>query len=138
MNSVNVEVSKDFKIQLHEQVVKKMLLEGGDRVCIQFDPEKLSDKCLLIEEDTQDRMDKEEYFCIPHRLIKSAGMEDLDLQIILGNEELTVTSSSNIIKALPSEYIEALVEQHVDFHRMADCIAERINEYVLESEEESV
>ena len=49
-----------------------------------------------------------------------------------------MTTSANIIKALPSEYIEALMEQHVDLNRMADCIAERINENVLESEEESI
>lgn len=58
--------------------------------------------------------------------------------MILGDEEMTVTTSANIIKVLPTEYIEALLEQQVDMNRIADCVAERINENVLESEEESI
>ena len=139
MNSIYINVLEDFKIQLPQQVAKEMLLKVGDRFdfynMIQKDWQK---SVFFIEGDEKDRLEKEEYFCIPHRLFKSAGIENQDLQVILGSEELTVTTSANIIKALPSEYIEALMEQHVDLNRMADCIAERINENVLESEEESI
>ena len=138
MNSIYINVLEDFKIQLPQQVAKEMLLKVGDRLILQYDPERLAEKCFFIEGDEKDRLEKEEYFCIPHRLFKSAGIENQDLQDILGSEELTVTTTANIIKALPSEYIEALMEQHVDLNRMADCIAERINENVLESEEESI
>lgn len=138
MNDIKVTVSKDFKIQLPTKMVQKMLLNEGDDLNIQFDAERFIDKCFVIEEDMESRMEKEEYFCIPLRLLKSAGMEGEDLQIILGNEELTVTTSSNIIRALPAEYIEALIEQQVDMNRIADCVAERINDNVLESEEESI
>lgn len=138
VNSVKVNISKDFNIQLPKQVVQKLMLREGDDLVIQFDAERPSDKCFIIEEDRESRMEREEYFCIPLRLLKSAGMEGEDLQIILGDEELTITTSANIIRALPSEFIEALMEQQVDLNRMADCVAERINENVLESEEESV
>lgn len=138
MNSVKVNVSKDCKIELPKQVVKRMLLKEGDSLVINFDPESFVDKCFFIEEDTTSKMEKEEYFCIPLRLIENAGLLNQDIQVVLGDEELTITSSENIIRAMPSPFIEALVEQEVDLIALADGVAERMNHYVLESEEEYV
>ncbi|WP_416325440.1 hypothetical protein [[Eubacterium] hominis] len=138
MKTMTIKIEMNNTIQLPAQMIKQLQLQEGDDIVIEYDPQNLARRCFVIQEDSEDRMTKEDYFCIPMRLFKSAGLINQDLQVILGDEELTVTTSANIIKVLPTEYIEALLEQQVDMNRIADCVAERINENVLESEEESI
>lgn len=137
MNRMRVTISKDYKIQLPIEAVKKMLLKEGDSVMLQFIPEKMTDKCFVIQEEGRG-MTSEEYFCIPTRMMEGAGLVNQDIQVILGDEELTITSSANIIKAMPTVFYEALREQEIDFLALADGVAERMNEDVLESEEDPV
>lgn len=138
MNRMKVTVLEDYKIQLPKEAVRKMLLREGDSLLVQFIPENKADKCFVIQEEAGQSMTNEEYFCIPFRMIEGAGLVDQDLQIILGDEELTITSSENIIKAMPSAFIQALMNQNIDFIALADNVAERINENVLESKEEPI
>lgn len=138
MNRMRVTISKDYKIQLPMEAVKKMLLKEGDSVMLQFIPEKMTEKCFVIQEEDGRGMTSEEYFCIPTRMMEGAGLINQDIQVILGDEELTITSSANIIKAMPTAFYEALQDQDIDFIALADGVAERMNEDVLESEEDPV
>ncbi len=133
MNRMEATITKDYKIQLPIEVVKMMMLREGDSVMLEFTPEKLSDKCFLIQEETERGMTSEEYFCIPTRIMEDAGLVDQDIQVILGDEELTITSSENIVRAMPPAFYEALLEQGVDFTALANDVAERMNEDVLGS-----
>lgn len=68
--------------------------------------------------------------------MKKVGLEEDDVQLLVNDEEIVLTSSNNIIHAFPPELIEALMEQGVDLALLADDIVERLNENVFEEIEE--
>ncbi|MEG0164912.1 AbrB/MazE/SpoVT family DNA-binding domain-containing protein [Anaerorhabdus sp.] len=136
MKVLNVTVGKNGAIELPKEMLAQMHLKEGEQIHFGYEPIKLAEKCFLIEEDMENSLEKQEFYCIPYHLIKAVGLGDEDLQIVLGKNELMITSSINVIGALPEEYLEALEEQNINLEQMADTVVERINIHVLESEKE--
>lgn len=136
MRVLNITVGKNGAIELPKELMNQLQLKEGEQIRFGYEPTRLAEKCFLIEEDVENSLEKQEFYCVPYHLMKAAGLEDEDLQIVLGKNEITITSSINVIGALPEEYLEALEEQEVDLEQMADTVVERINIHVLESEKE--
>lgn len=125
-------------IELPEEVIKQMLLQEGDSITIAFDLESIADKCFFIEEDIENKVEREGYYCVPMQLFEQSKLNNEDIQVMIGEQEITITSTSKILSALPYEILGALMDQQVDMTEFVDDMVERINHYVYESEEKSV
>lgn len=138
MRTIKTEIKKNNTIELPEEVMKQMLLQEGDSISIAFDLESIADKCFFIEDDIENKVQREGYYCIPMHLFEQTKLNDGDIQVLIGEQEITVTSTSKILTTLPNEILGALIDQQVDLTEFVDDMVERINHYVFESEEESI
>lgn len=138
MRTIKTELKKNNMIELPEEVIKQMLLQEGDSITIAFDLENLADKCFFIEDDIENKVQREGYYCIPMHLFEQAKLNNEDIQVMIGEQEITITSTSKILSALPYEILGAMMDQQVDMTEFVDDMVERINHYVYESEEKSV
>lgn len=135
MKRIKVKINKGNTIELPSDFTGQMQLEEGDEIMLGYEPERLAEKCFFVEEDNESKLN-EEFYCIPMRLFQSVGLKEDDLQLILGTKEITVTSTGNVLTAIPAEVIAAMIDEQVDLTAIADRIVERINDHVLEAEEE--
>lgn len=138
MRTIKTELKKNNMIELPEEVIKQMLLQEGDSITIAFDLESISNKCLFIEEDIENKVEREGYYCIPIQLFEQSKLNNEDIQVMIGEQEITITSTSKILSTLPYEILGAMMDQQVDLTEFVDDMVERINHYVFESEEESI
>lgn len=138
MRTIKTVIKKNNTIELPEEVMKQMLLQEGDSISIAFDLESIADKCFFIEDDIENKVQREGYYCIPMQLFEQTKLNDEDIQVLIGEQEITVTSTSKILTTLPNEILGALIDQQVDLTEFVDDMVERINHYVFESEEESI
>lgn len=138
MRTIKTELKKNNMIELPEEVIKQMLLQEGDSITIAFNLESIADKCLFIEEDIENKVEREGYYCIPMPLFEQSKLNNEDIQVMIGEQEITITSTSKILSTLPYEILGAMVDQQVDMTEFVDDMVERINHYVYESEEKSV
>lgn len=135
MKTMKVTVNKGNMVQLPLELATQMQMKEGDEITLVYDPQRLVDKCFIVEEDTENDL-KNEYYCIPMRTFAEVGLENEDLQLILGTKEITLTSTGNVLSIIPTEVIAAMIDEKVDLTAITDHLVERINNHVLETEEE--
>ena len=138
MKMIEAVVGRNHTITLEPEMMKHMQLREGDKVTIAYDPTRIADKCFTLEENNEEEMFNGSFYCIPLRVFESAGLLDKDIQVLLGKGEITITTTPNVIGIIPAEFVGALIDQGVDLNELADNVVERINEDVLETEEECI
>lgn len=62
MTTMTIKIETNNTIQLPTQMIKQLQLQEGDDIVIEYDPQNLARKCFVIQEDSEDRMTKEDYF----------------------------------------------------------------------------
>lgn len=131
MKDVKVIISKGNMVKLPSALISQMQLKDGDEITLEYDPQRLVDKCFIVKDDIENDL-KNEYYCIPMCVLNDAGLDNEDLQVILGVKEITITTSNNVLSILPTEIIGAMVDEKVDLAAIADNFVERTNNRVLE------
>lgn len=131
MKDVKVIISKGNMVKLPSALISQMQLKDGDEITLEYDPQRLVDKCFIVKDDIENDL-KNEYYCIPMCALNDAGLDNEDLQVILGVKEITITTSNNVLSILPTEIIGAMVDEKVDLAAIADNFVERTNNRVLE------
>ena len=135
MKTIELVLQEDNKITLDQKILQELELEVGDSVTVSYHKSVLGDACFTVEPGVVDESD-EEYYCIPMRIIRQVGLDVEIAHLIINEEEMTLTSTMNVVNTFPPELIEAMIEQGVDLNILVEDMVERLNKNVLEKIEE--
>lgn len=135
MKTIKVSIEENGMIQLPQELMNQMQLNEDNQIELHYEPDRLADKCFIVEENRGESLTNDEFYCIPMKVIEQAGIEDDDLQIILGEKEVTLTTTMNVLSIVPTEFLAAMIDQNVNLTEIADNVVERINNNVFETEE---
>ncbi|MDE6952899.1 MAG: hypothetical protein K2P09_03715 [Erysipelotrichales bacterium] len=124
---IELELQKGNHIVLPQNIVEALLLKEGDKIQIEYDP-RTQNKCFHIQEDNEEELFNEGFYCIPERVFINSGIPLERIQLIVDKESITITTSDQIINSLGNELIESLIEQDVDFDMLANDLVDCINE----------
>lgn len=124
-----VMIDEEGKIQLPQELMKQLFIKEKEQVLLEYETKRASQLCFHIDENSEEEMFEEGFFCVPKRMLERAGLNEENLHIIMNEDEITITSTIHIISALPTECLNALVEQDVDMEQLAIDIVERINDH---------
>ena len=135
MKTFELVLQEDNKITLDQKMIKELELDVGDSLTVSYNKSALGDACFTVEPGAVDESD-EEYYCIPMRILRQVGLDVEIAHLIINDEEMTLTSTMNVVGSFPPELIEAMVEQGVDLNILVEDMVERLNKNVLEKIEE--
>lgn len=135
MKTIEVVLQEDNKIALDQKIIQELELEVGDSLTVSYNKSRLGDACFTVEPGAIDESD-EEYYCIPMRILNKVGLDVEIAHLIVNDEEMTLTSTMNVVSTFPPELIEAMIEQGVDLNILVEDMVERLNKNVLEKIEE--
>ena len=115
-------------IQLPQKLMNQLVLRAGDTVSIEWDNQSIRKKCFYIKDDNDKEMFDEGFYCIPDRFFHNCGISIDRVQILEGEGTLTMTTSDRLISSLGAEVIACLMLQNVDLDKLADDMADCLND----------
>lgn len=135
IKSIDTVVMADNTIQLPKSVLRQLLIQKGDKVCLSFDM-NLKDKCFKISSENEEELFDEDFYCVPKRIFDNCGISYDDIKILMNNGSITLTSSEAILGTLGKEVIACLIEQDVDLNLLAEDLINCMNDAMCEDYEE--
>lgn len=124
----NIKVIDGNMIQIPQKAMNQLALKAGDTISIEWDNQPIKKKCFYIKDDNDKEMFDEGFYCIPERFLFNCGISADHVQILEGDGTLTMTTSNRLISSLGGEVIACLMLQNVDLDRLADDLADCLND----------
>ena len=112
-----VKVLENGCVQLPKEMMEHLLLKTGDSIKIEWERQPIREKCFQVREDNEEEMFNEN--C--HIPLES-------VQILESDGTMTLTTSDHLVSSLGAEVVSCLMLQEVDFERLADDLADCIND----------
>lgn len=127
-NSEKIKVINENMIQLPKKLMNQLVLKNNDSITIEWDREAIRKKCFYIKDDNEKEIFNEGFYCIPERFFHNCGIS-LDYVVILEDEGmLTMTTRDRLVSSLGEEMISCLMIQNVDLDKLADDLADCLND----------
>lgn len=123
-----VKVLENGYIQLPQEILEHLLLKTGDSLKIEWERQPLREKCFQISEDNEEEMFNEGFYCIPKRFFENCHIPLESVQILESDGTMTLTTSDHLISSLGAEVLSCLMLQDVDLEKLADDLADCIND----------
>lgn len=124
----NIKVIDGNMIQIPQKAMNQLALKIGDTISIEWDNQSIRKKCFYIKDDNDKEMFDEGFYCIPERFLFNCGISADHVQILEGDGTLTMMTSDRLISSLGGEVIACLMLQNVNFDRLADDLADCLND----------
>ena len=124
--SIELKIQEGNMIALPVFVMKQLLLRDGDTIRLSFDNE-MKQHCFHIKSENEEELFDEDFYCVPKRIFEECGITYDDIQLIMNDGSMTLTSSDQVISALGEELVACLTLQDVDFRRLADDLVDCMN-----------
>ena len=86
------------------------------------------EKCFQVREDNEEEMFNEGFYCILERFFENCHIPLESVQILESDGTMTLTTSDHLVSSLGAEVVSCLMLQEVDFERLADDLADCIND----------
>lgn len=128
-------MNDDSSITLPKEMIREMVLLPGDTLRLEYTPQNMAERCFTVTEENDEQLFDDEWYCVPMRLLQLVGLDNESAHVLVNDEELYITSTINILSAMPQEFILAMNEQKVDLYKIAESVVERINKNVLQEKE---
>lgn len=119
---------KNRYVQLPKEMIEHLLLKEDDSIQIEWEKQPIREKCFRVKEDNEEEIFNEGFYCIPERFFNHCHIPIESVQIIESDGSITLTTSDHLISSLGAEVISCLMLQNVDLEKLADDLADCINE----------
>ena len=123
-----VKVLENGCVQLPKEMMEHLLLKTGDSIKIEWERQPIREKCFQVREDNEEEMFNEGFYCILERFFENCHIPLESVQILESDGTMTLTTSDHLVSSLGAEVVSCLMLQEVDFERLADDLADCIND----------
>ena len=123
-----VKVLENGCVQLPKEMMEHLLLKTGDSIKIEWERQRIREKCFQVREDNEEEMFNEGFYCILERFFENCHIPLESVQILESDGTMTLTTSDHLVSSLGAEVVSCLMLQEVDFERLADDLADCIND----------
>jgi hypothetical protein len=134
-NILNVKIQENNSIVLPKEMIKSMCILPGDTLKIEYHQQSIAERCFIVTEENEEQLFGGEWYCVPMRFLQMIGLDNETAHVLINEEELYITSTNNILSAIPQEFILALNEQKIDLHKIAASVVESVNNHILQDKE---
>lgn len=123
-----VKILENGFVQLPREMLERLLLKTGDSIKIEWERQPIREKCFRVKEENEEELFDEGFYCIPERLFENCHISLESVQILESDGTITLTTSDYLVSSLGAEVLSCLMLQKVDFEKLADDLADCIND----------